>query len=127
MVVALFCSGEWQQCCSDAHRLGVFYFAGAIPVLEAAGVGGAGDNEVLASPSPLQVPVWEPEAEQGEETEPESIRLAQESVCALKQRVLVRLGTCAQLQLSWQQWLLFWLCVHPLPHAHQQSCSVTAP
>lgn len=63
---------------------------------EAAGVGGAGDNEVLASPSPLQVPVWEPEAEQGEETEPEPIRLAQESVCALKQRVFVRLGTGAQ-------------------------------
>lgn len=37
-------------------------------MLEAAGVGGAGDSEVLASRSSLQVPVWEPEAEQGEKT-----------------------------------------------------------
>lgn len=57
-------------------------------MLEAAGVGGAGDSEVLASPSSLQVPVWEPEAEQGEKTEPGSIRLPKESVCALNQRVL---------------------------------------
>lgn len=57
-------------------------------MLEAAGVGGAGDSEVLASRSSLQVPVWEPEAEQGEKTEPGSIRVPKESVCALNQRVL---------------------------------------
>lgn len=65
-------------------------------MLEAAGVGGAGDSEVLAFPSPLQVPVWEPEGGQGEETGPESIRLPKESVCALNQRVFVRLGMCPQ-------------------------------
>lgn len=41
-----------QRC----HGLGVFDFAAEIPVPEAAGLGGAGDREVLASPSPLQVP-----------------------------------------------------------------------
>lgn len=63
-------------------------------MLEAAGAGGAGDSEVLASH--LQVPVWEREAEQGEETEPESIRFPKESACALNQRVFVTLGTCPQ-------------------------------
>lgn len=33
-------------------------------VLEAAWVGGAEDSKVLASPSSLRIPVWEPEAEQ---------------------------------------------------------------
>lgn len=37
--------GVLQRC----HRLGVVYFAGEIPVPGAAGVGGAGDREVLAS------------------------------------------------------------------------------